>query len=212
VLRLALPEPHCMNTSPALLVLIGPSATGKSTLARALADRGLVTLVPTWTTRPRRSDEPGDTAEHRFVDTAGFNRLRAERALLAEARLPGLPYRYGLPRLDGLTGIALVIARAEQIDLLAAASGLVPVVYQVCAPIQQVAARLAERGTTPAEREFRLARFHAERVAGVQVSDRCFLNNGQITDLVSTVSQALVADFETGGNHDRQPSHATAVA
>ena len=104
---LPLPEPHCMTTS--LLVLIGPSATGKSTLARALADRGLVSLVPTWTTRPRRPDEPGDTAEHRFIDTAGFNRLRAERALLAESRLPDLPYRYGLPRLDGLTGIALVI-------------------------------------------------------------------------------------------------------
>src|SRR5436309_1716713 len=56
-----------MPNSDALLVLIGPSACGKSTVARALAEQRLVTLLPTWTTRPRRRDEHGNTAEHRFV-------------------------------------------------------------------------------------------------------------------------------------------------
>ena len=132
--------------------------------------------------------------------------------MLAEARLPGLPYRYGLPRLDGADRHRAGDRPGRAGRPLAAATGLVPVVYQVCAPIQQVAARLAERGTGPAERELRLAGFHAERVAGARISDRTFFNNGPITELVAAVSQALAADFETGGNHDRQPSHTTAVA
>lgn len=157
-----------MTTSPALLALIGPSATGKSSLARALADRGLVTPVPA-----------------------------------------GLLTQYGL---DGITGIALVIARADQVGTLAAVTGLNPVVYQVCSPIQQVAARLAEAGTSPAERDLRLAGFHAERVAGARISDRCFLNNGPITDLIGTVSLALAADFESGGNHVQHSLRVSSVA
>ena len=152
-----------MTSSPALIALIGPSASGKSTLARTLADRGLVTVVPA-----------------------------------------GLLTQYGL---DGLTGIALVIVRADQVGMLTAATGLNPVVYQVCSPIQQVAARLADRGIGPAERELQLTGFHAERVAGARISDRCFLNNGPISELVSMVSQALATDFATEGTR-----HPAAVA
>lgn len=151
-----------MNTS--LLMLIGPSATGKSTVARALADR--VTVMPA-----------------------------------------GLLTQYGL---DRLSGIVLVIARADQVGMLRAATGLRPVVYQVCSPIQLVADRLTAAGLGPAERELRLAGFHAERVAGARISDRCFLNNGPITDLTAAVSQALTTDFEAGGNHVRTPTQAVA--
>lgn len=157
-----------MTTSPALLALIGPSASGKSTLARALADRGLVSLVPT-----------------------------------------GLLTQYGL---EAMTGIALVVVRADQVGTLAAITGLSPVVYQVCSPIQQVAARLAEAGTSPAERELRLAGFHAERVAGARISDRCFLNNGPITELVATVSGALAHDFESGRSQVQHRLRVNSVA
>jgi len=151
-----------MTTSPAFIALIGPSATGKSTLARALADRGLVTVLPV-----------------------------------------GLLSQYGL---DGVSGIPLVIVRADQVGMLTAITGLNPVVYQVCSPIHQGAARLAG----DANSADRLAGFHAERVAGARISDRCFLNNGLVTDLVAAVSQELAIDFETGENHARIPSHAVA--
>ncbi|MEO6503309.1 MAG: hypothetical protein ABIQ09_15545 [Jatrophihabitantaceae bacterium] len=182
-----------------LLMLIGPSASGKSTLARALADQGSVTLAPTWTTRPARPDEDGDTAEHRFVSEEVFDQLSAQQAFLVEGSHPGLPYRYGLPRLDGVAGIAMVILRASHVALLASATRRSPVVYQVCAPARDVAARLAERRTRQAERRLRLEAYHAERVAGARISHRTFLNDGPVTHLVAAVSRALAADFESGG-------------
>jgi hypothetical protein len=143
-----------------------------------------------------------------LIGPAGSGKSTLAQALAARGLVSlvpaGLLTQYGL---DGLTGIALVITRADQVATLAAATGLRPVVYQVCAPIHQAAARLAEHEADPAER---LAGFHAERVAGARISDRTFFNNGPITELVAAVSHALGADFETGANHDRIPTHAVA--
>jgi guanylate kinase len=188
-----------MPNSPSLLTLIGPSASGKSTLARALADLGLVTLVPTWTTRPPRPDEDGDAADHRFVSEEVFDQLSAEQAFLVEGSHPGLPYRYGLPQLDDVPGIPMVILRAGHVALLASAIRQVPVAYQVCAPAHHVAARLSARGTSEAERRLRLDSYHAECVAGTRISRRTFLNDGPMTNLVAAVSRALTTDFECGG-------------
>src|SRR6059058_373133 len=104
-----------MPNSDALLVLIGPSACGKSTVARALAEQRLVTLLPTWTTRPRRRDEHGNTAGHHFVDEDAFDRLSAQDAFLLEGSHRGLPYRYGLARPVAGQGIATVILRADHV-------------------------------------------------------------------------------------------------
>src|SRR4051794_3210884 len=190
-----------MPNPPALLALIGPSASGKSTLARPLAEQGLVTLLPTWTTRPPRRDEDGDTAEHRFVGEDVFDRLSAQRAFLLEGSHRGLPHRYGLSRLDAVHGIAMVILRADHVATLASATGLAPVVYQLCAPIQDVATRLTQRGTSRAEAELRFAHYHAERVAGARISHRAFPNAGPITQLVGRVSRALAVDFESDFAH-----------
>lgn len=197
----ALRHARYMPESNALLVLIGPSASGKSTVARALADQQLITLLPTWTTRPPRFDEHGDTAEHRFVTDEVFDRLSAQNAFLGEGSHRGLPYRYGLARPDARPGIPTVILRADHVAGLASATGCTPIVYQICAPISDVATRLAYRGTSLTEQELRLANFHAERVAGSWISHRTFLNNGSVSELVTKISRALVADFEQGAIH-----------
>jgi guanylate kinase len=192
-----------MPNSSALLLLIGPSASGKSTVARALADQRLVNLLPTWTTRPRRRDEQGGTAEHRFVDDDGFDRLSGQGAFLLEGSHRGLPYRYGLPRPAAGPGITMVILRADHVAALAATLGRTPVVYQICAPISDVASRLGQRGTSQPERELRLADYSAERLAGAHICSRTFVNDGSAFDLVSKVSNALAADFDLahGGTH-----------
>src|SRR6476660_9759614 len=51
--------PHCRGMTQSLLVFIGPSGSGKSTIVRTLVERRVVTVHPTWTTRPRRADEAG---------------------------------------------------------------------------------------------------------------------------------------------------------
>jgi guanylate kinase len=182
-----------------LLALIGPSASGKSTLAGALADQGLVTLLPTWTTRPPRPDEGGDTAEHRFVRDEDFDELSAQRAFLVQGSHPGLPYRYGLLQPEDVRGIAMVILRADHVAPLASAARQAPVVYQLCAPVHHVAARLSARGTGEAERSLRLESYHAERAAGARISHRTFFNDGPLTTLVPAVIRGLTTDFESGG-------------
>ena len=193
-----------------LLVLVGPSATGKSTVARALADRGLVTVLPTWTTRPRRRDEPGDTLEHRFVDDARFDRLSARRAFLLEGGHPACPTGTDCP---GRRRCA--VSRPSSPGPTTCRRWPRPPGWPRWSTRSARRFRgggpAGRRGTDPAERELRLAGFHAERVAGAR-SATGVPQPRPDHRLVGAVGRALAADFETGGNHDRQPSHTTAVA
>src|SRR5436305_590449 len=90
----------CRSRRP-VVVFIGPSGSGKSTVVRELASRGLVTVHPTWTTRPRRADEQQGSLEHRFVSDGEFDELCRRGCFIETVRLFGLPYRYGLPPLAG---------------------------------------------------------------------------------------------------------------
>ena len=86
-----------------VLVVIGPSASGKSSAVRELHRRGVVRVHPTWTTRPRRPDEGDGAPEHRFVTDTIFDDLEAAGFFLGTVCLPGLPYRYALPQVTGAT-------------------------------------------------------------------------------------------------------------
>src|SRR4030095_14446484 len=87
-----------------VLVIIGPSASGKSSLVRELHRRRVVRAHPTWTTRPRRDAEPGGPPQHRFAWAAESDELCARGHSLAPAALPGLPHRYGLAPLPADPG------------------------------------------------------------------------------------------------------------
>ena len=110
-----------LQMSRPVLVVIGPSASGKSTAVRELHRRGVLHVHPTWTTRARRTDETEGALEHRFVTDEVFDELEAAGFFLGTVALPGLPFRYALPQVarrdDG--PVDTIMARAPFIDLFA---------------------------------------------------------------------------------------------
>ena len=189
---------HACTSSRPVLVVIGPSGSGKSTVVRALADRELVRVHPTWTTRPRRADEIDGSLEHRFVSEARFDQLAARGFFLDTVAMFGLPYRYGLPAVRGAEfgPVDTVMLRAPLVSRL---TPFVPnhVVYQVEDSPDRARARLVERDCPAADLDARLKDNEAEVVLGHTVADRVFLNNGPLPELVRSIATAMNEDFTT---------------
>jgi len=158
-----------------LLALIGPSGAGKSTVARTLADRWVIRLHPTWTTRERRADELDGSPEHRFVSDEEFLRRRHEGFFLHTVQMFGLPAWYGLPSIEW--------ADHGPVDCVMLRAGLVPqmkqfhpnvLVYQIDAPSHLLTQRLCQRSYEPAELHARLRDNDDEKVSGRRIADRRF--------------------------------------
>jgi guanylate kinase len=178
-----------------LFIVIGPSASGKSTAVRRLHERGVVHVHPTWTTRPRRHDESAGSLEHRFVNDSFFDELETADFFLGTVTLPGLPYRYALPKVtvSDHGPIHTVMARAPFLDLFAPhfADSLV---YEIDDTLDRARQRLVERGSDATEIEARLAGHRAEVEAGRELASRCFVNDGTLDELVDAIAAALRVD------------------
>jgi guanylate kinase len=206
-----------------VVVFIGPSGSGKSTVVRKLADRGLVTVHPTWTTRPRRPDEQQGSLEHRFVSDDEFDELCRRKFFIDTASLFGLPYRYGLPPLnDGSAdsadsaGSVGSVGSAGRVDAVMLRAPLVDrfaehvpelTVYQIADTADRIRARLLARGTNSADIAARLLDNQAEVEAGRRIAHRTFVNDGSLYELTAYVAAALLADTSTCTSH-----HAEAAA
>lgn len=188
------PEP-ALAVRP-LLVIIGPSAGGKSSVVRELQRREVIRVHPTWTTRPCRGDEAGVPVEHRFVSDAAFDRLCQQEFFLDTVRPFGLPYRYGLPRI-ALSSSGPIDAVMLRAPLVARMAAFVPDcrVYQIFDTAERTGRRLLERGSAPEEVAARLADNQREIAAGQLVSDRVFVNDRPLADLVADLAAALGIDF-----------------
>jgi len=182
-----MPKPHDV------VVVIGPSGSGKSSVVRELHARGLVSVRPTWTTRPRRHDETHGSVEHRFVSESDFDQLTAKEFFLDTISMFGLPHRYGLPRPSCQDGVELVMLRAP---LVARFRQFVPnfAVYQVEDDAARTAERLMERRYDANEFAARLADNSREMDAGRAVADRVFVNNRSINELADDMAEALRID------------------
>jgi guanylate kinase len=175
---------------------LGPSGSGKSTLVAELHRRGLVDITPSWTTRPPRENEGDATIEHRFVSEREFTDLTDAGTFLETVRLFDLPYRYGLPAVaePDAGKVATIMVRSPLMPLL---DRHFPdrVIYQVEDQFDRVQARVTQRFGVHDELGSRLEGYEAERLAGREVADRIFVNDGTIDDLVATVVDALGDDF-----------------
>jgi guanylate kinase len=177
-----------------IVALIGPAAAGKSSIATRLEAAGDVRVLPTWTTRPPRADETATCLDHRFCSEIEFDEMLAGGALAGAGRLPGLPYRYGLPVLGShhLNRPLLVLARAQHVAALSRL-GQRAVVYQLEADADRCRLRLAARGTTPGDATARAACHATELASGRRIANRVF-REATLDDLASEVGSALTHD------------------
>ncbi len=179
--------------NPPAVVIIGPSASGKSSVVRRLHRQGLIRVQPMWTTRGRREDERFGSIEHRFVSEARFDELAADGFFLETASAFG-PHRYGLPRFTGTDGRPdVVMLRAAFVPRFAE---LVPghLVYQIEDSFDRRRSRLLRRGCSPAELIARLGDDPGEVDLGRRVANRVFVNDGPLDPLVEAVASALRTD------------------
>jgi guanylate kinase len=179
-----------------LLVFIGPSGVGKSTLVRKLIASNHIRLLPTWTTRPQRYDEDGGESEHHFVSDPDFDDAIRSGEVIDAVSLFGLPYRYGLPRLETtLVGpVATLMGRAHLLDRLRTHTQNMRV-YQIEADPQVVRRRLQEREHEGAELGDRWKLFDRELELGRAAADRRFINDGPTGNLYNNVRQAIEDDY-----------------
>ncbi len=185
------------QNDPSLLVFIGPSGTGKSSVVRALVAGGVIAVHPTWTTRPRRRDEHSGSVEHHFVSESEFLRRRDDGFFLHSVSMFGMPYWYGLPSIvwtERDSAVDAVMLRAPLVPILRSVySDLV--IYQVDAPRHVVGSRLATRGCAPTELDARLVDNERELVEGRRVAHRHFDNHGSLDIVIDAVEHAIRSDF-----------------
>jgi guanylate kinase len=194
--------PTDLNMPRPTLVVIGPSASGKSSVVRELARRDVLRVHPTWTTRPRRPDDHDGEIEHHFVTETEFDVRERDGFFLGTVTLPGLPYRYALPRVsvadDG--PVDTIMARAPFLEALRQYFPY-QVVYQIEDTPERAKARLLERGCDPAELAARLGCYAEEARAGRVLAQRVFTNDASLDDLVDAVANKLQTDAAPVPSH-----------
>lgn len=182
-----------------LLVIIGPSGAGKTSALKLLHDQGVVEVTPSWTTRPPRHDETNGTLEHRFVDDDVFIGKKDEGYFLDSAQMFGLPYWYGLPKLEKPEGsrIATVMLSSRLLPLMDEHYTNY-VVYQIEDAPEKVAQRLRERQAAGHDMGSRLTDYQEEIAAGRNRAQRLFTNDGTLEDLAGRIAEALIEDRLVG--------------
>lgn len=177
------------------LVIIGPSGAGKSTLVQRLVARGLVELIPTWTTRPRRAEEAGTQTEHIFASDAEFDAAVADGRIAEAMELFGLPYRYGFPQLDQPPEtVGLLMLRSFLMDRLAKYTTNY-LVYHIERPSPVISEHLHQRAAAGVELGSRLDQLESELKLGRELAWRRFRNDGTIEELASEVAAAIKEDY-----------------
>lgn len=181
-----------------LLVFIGPSGSGKSAVVRELHRRGVIEVTPSWTTRPRRDDELG--IEHRFVTEDEFTALVAAGFFLEVARPFGLPYRYGLPPVEGSCDgrVPAIMVRAPFIPLVVRHFPC-HVTYQIEDSFDRAKDRVVVSGGAAVELGTRLEGYEEERRLGHKLASRVFLNEASLPELIAAVAEAVGRDFAWRG-------------
>ena len=157
-----MPEPAARPGRSRLIVLAGPTAVGKGTVAAYIKEHHPELLLSVSATT--RSPRPGEVdGEHYFfVDDAEFDRLIADGELLEYATVHNR-HRYGTPRAPIQRALAEGKAVLLEIDLqgarqVRAADPSATLVFLLPPSWDELTARLVGRGTEDAEERARRLR------------------------------------------------------
>lgn len=157
-----LPEPRPRADRSRLVVLAGPTAVGKGTVAQHIRDyHPEIHLSISATTRPARPGER-DGEHYYFVDDAEFDRLIADGELLEWATVHNA-YRYGTPRAPIRAALERGQSVLLEIDLqgarqVRAAQPDAMLVFLLPPSWNELVSRLVGRGTEDAEERARRLR------------------------------------------------------
>ncbi|MFA5006152.1 MAG: hypothetical protein WC509_01605 [Candidatus Izemoplasmatales bacterium] len=168
-----------------MLILLGPSASGKTESAKIMLNRYPISRVVTCTTRPKRVNEI-DGFDYQFVDEAEFDRLIGEQYFAETATYNG--FRYGTP-LNQLRDDKLIILEPRGLAsfLQLKVCTIVAIYLQTEESVRYE--RMRYRGDTKEEAERRLAsdreRFDISSIGSLDmVIDTTNMSASDIADMI----------------------------
>ena len=179
-----------------LLIIIGPSGSGKSSAIQELARQNIIDITPSWTTRPPRGNEMDTAIEHLFVSDMKFEQEQNKGNFLEVVELFGLPYRYALPRFSKPKPghVPLIMLRVNLLSFVPKHYSNYRV-YQIRDEYERVEKRLKARAAEGEDQGSRLSDYKKEVELGDKSANRVFINNRGITELVNDIKAAIREDF-----------------
>jgi guanylate kinase len=185
------PEPRARPGRSNLIVLAGPTAVGKGTVAAHIKEHHpeLLLSVSATTRAPRPGEVEGE--HYFFVDDAGFDRLIADGELLEHATVHN-KHRYGTPRAPIERALAEGKAVLLEIDLQGArqvreADPSATLVFLLPPSWDELTARLVGRGTEDEEERARRL-----RTAKVELAAQGEFDFRVVNDTVADAAQQVV--------------------
>ncbi|OWP22981.1 guanylate kinase [Microbacterium sp. AISO3] len=187
-----LPEPQPRAGRSRLLVLAGPTAVGKGTVAAHIRDNHpeIMLSVSATTRAPRPGEVDGE--HYYFVDDAEFDRLIAEGALLEWATVHNR-HRYGTPKAPIEAALAAGRTVLLEIDLqgarqVRAAAPDATLVFLLPPSWDELVDRLVGRGTEDAEERARRL-----RTARVELASQGEFDYRVVNDTVARAADEVAA-------------------
>lgn len=187
-----LPEPQPRAGRSRLLVLAGPTAVGKGTVAAHIRDNHpeIMLSVSATTRAPRPGEVDGE--HYYFVDDAEFDRLVAEGELLEWATVHNR-HRYGTPKAPIEAALAAGRTVLLEIDLqgarqVRAAAPDATLVFLLPPSWDELVDRLIGRGTEDAEERARRL-----RTARVELASQGEFDYRVVNDTVARAADEVAA-------------------
>ena len=190
--------PQASPAPPLLVVISGPSASGKGSLIGALRDLGRSWhFAVTATTRPMRAGEV-DGKDYIFLDVDTFLRMRERDELLESAQV--YDRWYGVPRQQVRDPMIAGKDVILEIDVQGAATirQIAPealTIFVMPASMNELRSRLAGRGTEDeTEMQRRLGEASVELGRVNEFDYRVVNRNGQLDDAVHEIDAIITAE------------------